>query len=248
MKKICFTCLSLFVVTTLCGCVDMPKQKFIDEAKSLSEKPIIEMNLSLPPVKKYDVNEKIDKFYRQLLGNPAIAAAIYDEAVSMDKVWSFDSVIGNKWFAKLFVRGISRVKDEDRIALIRLVSNKYASASRPECSLLKKDTMFIYPLFDSDEADEFFRLQFNALLAATEKSESNELDMEKAAYVALLALTAKAKDDIPDKELGEILYSIKQKNKTSAGVDCKTISKIMILANSLEPKYRSSIFKILELR
>jgi len=227
------------------GCGVVSKQQFMNESISLSNKKVIDINI--PKSKNEYINIEYDKYARKILKDSNITSAIYDEALIENKAWSVDSIYNSDWHYNLIKRGLVTLNDDDKVLVLKLFSEVFSTATPPECTDLKKNLNTVYRYINLKETDKLMQLLYATLTsgAMSKKTDENREESKKDFFIGFVALTSKAKDALPDKELGDLVYGVFEKTKTQKGIECVAISKLLDLAQMIEPKYRDYLFKYL---
>lgn len=247
MKCILLIVVAALVVSSLSGCVAMPREAFIEEAKLTAEKGNIPMGF--PSVNSKEKAEKYLAFNRIVLQDETILSAIYDEAAAKNDAWAFESIAQYKRFQQLMFRGISNLSDEDISIITKLFAQKFSTASPEQCLMLKRGLYGLYPMLDLQETDQILRFQYKAIQTGAKTTKPILTDkLKKDVAVSTIALAARAKSKYSDEQLGDILLSVINSFKSPRPLDCQVISQLLILTTEIEPRYRKPLFDLFSSR
>jgi hypothetical protein len=222
------------------GCAPVPRQQFLERAKSSAQHPDLP---GMFPAHQQETKKVYQDFSRQVLNDPQIMNAVYDDAVAANKAWSYDAIMNRNWSVKICKAGGWQISDQEKKAFVELFAQKLSGLKGRDCKSAYSNLDYIFSLFNPDEAANFTSLVQVTLQKGAADSSSRPPATRKVRYAAIVAFFAKAKESFSDAELGEIMYQmIDRRGKTE--IDCATLARLLRLVNAIDPIYREYLFEL----
>lgn len=231
--------LVLITLSFLLGaCANISREKYNDElAKVINDNNQLYKYFNKPDK---DPGGKNDANLKRILLDQEIEKAIFDYAVDNNKAWSIESILSSGWL-KIFVdKGMLLLNDEDKLYMLQEIGHSIANLPFDQCTSFFGRNMSSIKFRTNDR---FFDIKFEMTKnGAINRNKNFKAPGKVKLGVALVALIAKAKESMTDDEMENSIrffINFKEANKDEL---CALLSKLFVLTEDIEPKYRNIIF------
>lgn len=179
---------------------------------------------------------------KDVLSDKDIVDAVYDDAVSNKRAYSVESILSTGWMRTFERKGMLLLSDQDKAIFVEKAAILLANLPSEKCgSVVRGELMdFKFSKADGVWVKTFSRNLLKKGAVAHDKI-FKAPDKAKVG-VALVALVSKAKEKMTDDEIETIVRMSIDRDISKHKDICSVLSKVFLLANDLEPKYRNILF------